>query len=136
MVLTSCFGIKGKDKKGIAISVSSPSWYSGRIYPELYPPIDLVIDYKRGTISQEEYTYRYNNEVLAKLDPFDVIDIIGNDAILLCWEGPGKFCHRRLVAKWLEDSIGIEIPEYRGKKIHKKVLQREFVVSQTTLPLF
>jgi hypothetical protein len=31
---------------------------------------------------------------------------------LLCWEAPGKFCHRRLVAAWLEDALGIDVPEY------------------------
>ena len=32
---------------------------------------------------------------------------------MLCWEPPGKFCHRRLVAKWLEEHLGVDVPELR-----------------------
>ena len=47
-----------------------------------------------------------------KLDPAQVAADLGPNAILLCWEPPGKFCHRRLVAEWLEEHLGVEILEY------------------------
>ena len=46
----------------------------------------------------------------------DYIEIAGfklciDDIILLCYEEPGEFCHRRLVADYLELMTGIYIPE-------------------------
>ena len=31
--------------------------------------------------------------------------------ILLCWESLNVRCHRRLVAEWLEEKLGIVVPE-------------------------
>jgi len=36
---------------------------------------------------------------------------LGEDAILLCYEGIFQFCHRRLVAKWLEEQLNITVDE-------------------------
>jgi hypothetical protein len=38
-------------------------------------------------------------------------DDLGPDAILLCWESFNVRCHRRLVAEWLEEKVGIVVPE-------------------------
>jgi hypothetical protein len=136
MVQTSNFAKSGNDPLAIAISVSTPHWYMGRIFPQLYPPIDLLNDYKNGLISQEVYTHRYNLEVLAKLDPYDVIDMIEDDAILICWEGSGEFCHRRLVAKWLEDALEISVPEVCGGRRKTRLPpKREIHFGQTTLSI-
>lgn len=32
-------------------------------------------------------------------------------SVLLCWEKSGAFCHRRLVAEWLEDAVGEKVQE-------------------------
>jgi len=37
----------------------------------------------------------------------------GGDAILLCCEAPGEFCHRRLVTAWLEACLEVTVPEFR-----------------------
>ena len=59
-----------------------------------------------------EATYRVEyQKILDKLDPQKVFDDLGEDAILLCWEAPGKFYHRRLVAEWLEKHLGVTVPE-------------------------
>ena len=44
---------------------------------------------------------------------------LGENAILLCHEPPGQFCHRRLVAAWLEKFLNIVVPEshYREPKV-------------------
>lgn len=60
---------------------------------------------------EEFYTKQYYKEVLDKLDPKEIYDEIGEDSVLLCWEKPGSFCHRRIVAKWLEDNLSIKIEE-------------------------
>lgn len=61
----------------------------------------------------DEASYRVEfQKILDRLDPQKVFNDLRPDAILLCWEPPGKFCHRRLVAEWLESHLGIEVPEY------------------------
>jgi len=40
-----------------------------------------------------------------------VYEELGENAVLLCWEKDG-FCHRHLVADWLQEKLGIEIKEY------------------------
>jgi uncharacterized protein (DUF488 family) len=60
----------------------------------------------------DEATYQVEyQKILDNLDPRQVFDDLGEDAILLCWEAPGKFCHRRLVAAWLEKHLGRSVPE-------------------------
>jgi hypothetical protein len=69
-----------------------------------------------------EYEILYRDQVLSKLDPQKVYDDLGEDAILLChekWDDikSGKaFCHRRIVAEWLEEELGIEVPELEDVK--------------------
>ena len=58
---------------------------------------------------------------LKQLNPYEFIDSLnqrfGDEIILLCHELPGvelnknHFCHRRLVADWIELETGIIIPE-------------------------
>lgn len=67
---------------------------------------------------EEEYTKIYLEKVLNKLDPQKVYDKLGENSVLLCYEkwydikGGKKFCHRRIVAKSLEENIfNLEIKE-------------------------
>jgi hypothetical protein len=71
-------------------------------------------------VTKEEYRELYFKEVLGRLDPkrtFDALGEIAGDAepILLCWERPPltetNWCHRRLVAEWFKDTLGISVPE-------------------------
>lgn len=59
--------------------------------------------------------------ILDALDPQKVWDDLhrlagDQEPILLCWERPPftptNWCHRRLVADWLQDRLGVEVPEY------------------------
>ncbi|MDR1335095.1 MAG: DUF488 domain-containing protein [Holosporaceae bacterium] len=34
---------------------------------------------------------------------------------LLCYEKSGETCHRRFIARWLEEGNGISVPEYVAK---------------------
>ena len=48
---------------------------------------------------------------LSKLDPATVYADLGEDAVLLCWEeNSGAFCHRRRVAEWLGETLGVLVP--------------------------
>jgi hypothetical protein len=105
--------VAAADPHAVAICRGVPRWFKGRIYDPLRPSWKLLQEAKDGTISHEDYERRYRAEVLAALDPARVRQELGDDAILLCWERPDAPCHRRLVARWLEEALGIEVPEHR-----------------------
>ncbi|MFW6377696.1 MAG: hypothetical protein ACOCZ5_03520 [bacterium] len=106
---TSYFA-KYKGNNGVSIALKSPYWFKGDEYKELAPTPQLLSEYKSGLVDENGYMMRYQWDVLDKLDPQKVYDDL-KDKVLLCWEGKGKFCHRRLVANWIEHELGIEVKE-------------------------
>jgi uncharacterized protein (DUF488 family) len=68
-------------------------------------------------MTDEEFEREFNRCVLEKLDAREILDEIGDDAVLLCWEKAGEFCHRKLVAEWLSRELGIEVKE---REFHHK----------------
>lgn len=110
---TSYYAKCGRHQNAISIAGKAPFWYTGREYKKLAPLYSFFKKYKEDG-DEEYYTEQFFKEVLDKLDPQKVFDELGSEAILLCYEVPGKFCHRRLVAQWLSDKLNIEIPEYTG----------------------
>lgn len=102
---TSNFARNGRHPKAVAISRGVPKWYKGRRYLKLAPSWELI------KIEDPQFTKLYYRYILDRLDPKKVYKELGQDAILLCWEKPGEFCHRRVVARWLEEKLGIEVPE-------------------------
>ncbi|MDR1101050.1 MAG: DUF488 domain-containing protein [Clostridiales bacterium] len=88
-------------------------FWSGEKYIKLAPPPELLKIY-----DYEEYKKLYRTKVLDKLNPYEVYADLGDLAVLLCYEKwadvkQGKsFCHRRLVAEWLEENImGLKVDE-------------------------
>jgi hypothetical protein len=77
------------------------------------PSRDLFTKYLAGVVDEIEYAIEYLRETLDKLNSVSVFEELGSDAVLLCWEAPlqASFCHRRLVAAWLEDALVIEALE-------------------------
>jgi hypothetical protein len=116
---TSDFFIKGSDPEAVSISRRCPSWYEGRHYEPLAPPGDLVDRYVDGLIDATQYEKEYRSRVLGQLDPVQVFKDLGPNAILLCNAPPGKFCHRRVAADWLESTLGIEVTEWSDGQIVK-----------------
>ncbi|MGC9515592.1 hypothetical protein [Methanocrinis sp.] len=108
---TSNFARSGSHPRAVAISRTQPRGWTGRAYEPLAPTWRLVQAAKSGAIDEDEYIRRYREGVLSKLDPATVYADLGEDAILLCWERSGAFCHRRLVAKWFEEKLGVSVPE-------------------------
>ena len=89
-----------------------------RRYPKLAPGRWFKNpEYKNN---QETYRDRYISEILSPLDPAEVWEHLhqltgGEEPILLCWEPlkkPGEWCHRRMVAEWFEQNLGVSVPEY------------------------
>ena len=124
---TSHFSRSGSDPKAVAISRSQPQGWTGRVYEPLAPSWRLVQEAKSGAIDEDEYIRRYREEVLSKLDPARVYADIGEDAILLCWERPGAFCHRRLVAKWFEEKLGVLVPEVGAGGVGRQSGLQDFI---------
>ena len=84
----------------VGISRSIPGYLKGRIkaYKPLCPPWQLISSYKDNKIDRLQYEEEYRNTVLNKLDPHQVYQDLGHDAVLLCWEQPDKFCHKHIAA--------------------------------------
>ena len=64
--------------------------------------------------AQGERPALFDREYRKQLDALDakqVAEDLGPDAILLCWESFNVRCHRRLVAEWLEEKLGIVVTE-------------------------
>jgi hypothetical protein len=105
-----------KEQRLISISTSIPKNIKNILpniitYKPLCPTWKMVQDYKKQIISKEEYTRIYIGCFLDNLDAAKVYQELGNDAILICWERPNKFCHRHIVAEWLSNSLNIQISE-------------------------
>ena len=110
IIQTSYFA-KYKGENAVSISLSKPNWYQCREYKKLAPTWDLLNKYKRDK-DEDYYIGCYYREVLSKLNPQQVYDELGENAVLLCWEKNSDFCHRHLIAEWLENHLGIEVREY------------------------
>lgn len=99
------------DVPAVSIARYPPrTWGKGLRCMALAPPADLLRAIKADAISWEEYSTAYRTQ-LATLDPQAIAAQLDGSA-LLCFCQPGRTCHRRLAAEWLESSLGIVIPEY------------------------
>lgn len=111
-VRTSSFFVSRGNPLGVSIANSTPDFYRGPTYRPLVPPWGLVKNYKEGKVEEEGYTEEYY-EQLRQLNPQEIYDelfeIHNENPVLLCWEPAGEFCHRRIVAEWLRDTLGIEV---------------------------
>ena len=114
-MFTSCFANLERVAVPLSISGRAPSGYAGPQFKVLAPKLGFYTDYKDGRIDAAGYTAAFHAQVLAPLDPRQIYDRLtrtyGADVTLLCYEPPGAFCHRRLVAAWLEAALGVTVPE-------------------------
>src|SRR6266498_2217195 len=105
MITTSNFATSAKHPDAVAISQGVPRFYRGKRYMPLAPP-RWLLKAKDPELFDREY-----RKQLDSLDAKQVAEELGPDAILLCWESFNVRCHRRLVAEWLEEKLGIVVPE-------------------------
>ena len=93
-------------------------------YKALAPNWRLWDNFKKKKISEDKFIIEYIN-MLKDLNPKHVLEHLnfltgGIEPILMCKPAKTKFCHRHLVADWLENETGIIInelnfPEYSRK---------------------
>jgi hypothetical protein len=100
-----------KDMRKISISQGVPSGFDGLRLIELAPSWDLVRLAKSGMYV--EYTDRYIEEVLSKLNMEKLVRLL-RGSVLLCYEGLDKPCHRHLCSKWFRAG-GYEVIEWRNR---------------------
>ena len=97
----------------VSISGRAPEFYKGIQYKKLAPTWSIFKPWKDGEINNFEYTERFRKEVLGKLNVSEVreeLESFGENVVLLCYEKAGDFCHRHIVADWLETS-GVRVEE-------------------------
>lgn len=100
----------------VSIAGKTPDWFTGERFISLMPrwlwwkewhekfASDLESDE-----SKKWYTAKYKETVLRQLDPHVVArqlkDLVQwKPTFILCYETPEKFCHRHIVAEWLNDA--------------------------------
>lgn len=118
-IYTSYFAnLKNLEKEDIfpiGICCYPPKWFNGPNLGALAPTPDIL---EKCKSSHAEYEKRYKTEVLSIFKDINIlinrISYIsgGKDIALCCYEKPSDFCHRHIVAKWLEEQTGIEVKEF------------------------
>ena len=125
-VYTSYFAnMRNFAKEGIVpISIArySPKWYNGQRYVVVAPTSFML----SGACTHEEYLKRYD-DILSRLKVDEVFNTIkdisqGKDVALCCYEKPGDFCHRHLLAEWFTKN-GYEVKEWEPKEEKPKAQQ-------------
>ncbi len=102
--------------KGASFTYDDGSIYSGECYLDLAPKREFFKKWRalRNEVSFEEstmfYVKHFYDEVLKNLDPNKVYNYL-DGAVLLCYEESCEFCHRHIVASWLNKTINKEVLE-------------------------
>ena len=128
-VKTSCFSCyRGPGR--IGISVGRPrgeKWTEYEVYPALAPERAWL------GLPYEEYRPLYL-ERLQALDAQQVWDelhrlVPGQEPVLLCFEEPPltaeNWCHRRMVAEWFRDGLGVEVAEMTLQELSNQAVVQE-----------
>ena len=116
-IFTSYFGNSRKLKEAgvnmISVAIGKPRFIAG--IPQMLNvcPTRYMVS---GPCSHDEYLKLYDR-ILASQDANQVVKQIemlsgGKDVALCCYEKPGDFCHRHILAKWITENTGIEITEF------------------------
>ena len=113
--------------KGVSFTYEDGSVYSGECYLDLAPKKEFFKKWRtlRNEVSFEEstmfYVKHFYDEVLKNLDPNKVYNDL-DGAVLLCYEESYEFCHRHIVASWLNKMINKDVLEciYANDKIIEK----------------
>lgn len=100
----------------IGVALYPPRWFNG-VSVKSVAPTPSILHARDQT--QKQYTERYRNEVLSRVNPQLFIENLRNlsqnhDVALCCFEKPGDFCHRHILADWLSGATGEAITEWNA----------------------
>lgn len=106
--LVSISGDRGKSVnfQGACFSVLAPKLSFWKIW---HDNIGKIPD----EINNRYYIEEYYKQVLKQLDPNEIVKYFIDGTIFLCYEDNLEFCHRHIVAYWLEKTLGINVPEIK-----------------------
>ncbi len=118
-IYTSNYARQASNIKAIGISLVVPEWYEGARRLDLAPSSDMLFSIKRDKkgYNQRKYVRDYIDLLHERnIKPQELIDSLEDGSILLCYESPNEFCHRRVLADWIEDHTGFKIEEWKNEK--------------------
>ncbi len=117
-----------KSSEFITYSISRDRGQKAGYNRRVFLPLAL---FSEGVKEENEYIKDYYENVLRKLDPYEVYESL-DGSVLLSYEAEGKLSHRHIVASWLELFLGVEIPELsaNGKDIKLEGENHEKIKAQ------
>ena len=132
----------------VSICNKVPSFFKGPNIESVAPTNSILAEIKKSEhtpADEERYKQRYINEVLCayRFHPEYLVNLLkyfssqedNRDIALLCYERPEDFCHRHILAEWLNERIsGLNIeeyPDYPKKKTPEK--KESTIIEQNTL---
>jgi uncharacterized protein YeaO (DUF488 family) len=88
------------------------------IWFSVVPPAEEVFALKRGEITEDYFRLRYIQHLNERKDQIaENTHFLKNpdnkDVILLCYEKPQDFCHRHILADWLNENFELGITEHK-----------------------
>ena len=124
---TGCFKNIEDEKNNGFISISlypSNNDFVKYEYKSLAPNWKLFENLKSKKITEEKFIQTYS-EQLNSLNPSMVFEdlqtmVSGFEPILMTNGTKKKFCHRHLVANWLENKLNLDIEEFKVGKVTRK----------------
>ena len=124
---TGCFKHIEDEKNNGFISISlypSNNDFVKHEYKSLAPNWKLFENLKSKKITEDKFIQTYN-EQLNSLNPSMVFEdlqtmVSGFEPILMTNGTKKKFCHRHLVANWLQNNLNLDIEEYKVGKVSRK----------------
>ena len=90
----------------VAISRGVPRWHSGmKRYLALAPTPDIFYNWCEFH-NEDSYRFEYMQYLNSQLPRSEILGVLeamsnGRDVALVCFERPGEFCHRHLVAEYI-----------------------------------
>jgi len=131
-IYTSNYARNSGNPKAIGISYVVPEWYEGTTMPKLAPMKAMINTFKRkkDAYMERQYSYRYISLLRSRnINANNLLEEIPDGSILLCYEAPGEFCHRRVLADWIEHHTGVHIQEWKNEEELNKEVQNKVVDS-------
>jgi hypothetical protein len=102
--------------RAVPLSNGVPDGWNGKgRYWSLVPEWEAVQALKSNG-DFERFANAYKHFKLKELDPAEVVEAVGEDAILVCWEKDANRCHRSVVAEWLSGYLDEPITELAAPK--------------------
>ena len=106
-------------------------------YKSLAPNWKLIENLNKKKITEDQFIKSYEDQLdslSADKVYEDLVNLVsGFEPIIMTNISKKKFCHRHLVAEWLENELGIIIEEY---KVGKVVRSKGYMKKNTNPTLF